>query len=111
MELRTGRRRSKRTKSVVPVRLRIAGSQDGYLAHTLNVTNHGVRLGGYRGAIEVGDEFVIQYRHAQARFRVIWIAARDESSEKQIGAECLEPGKHLWGERFPEHPDVYEEKS
>ena len=111
MELRTGRRRSKRTKSVVPVRLRIAGSQESYLAHTLNVTNHGVRLGGYRGAIEVGDEFVIQYRHAQARFRVIWIAARDESSEKQIGAECLEPGKHLWGERFPEHPDVYEEKS
>jgi hypothetical protein len=110
MELRAGRRRSKRTKSVVPVRLWIAGSKDSHLAHTLNVTNRGVRLGGYQGEIKVGDEFVIQYRHAQARFRVIWIAARDESSEKQIGAESLEPGKHLWGERFPERPDEYEEK-
>jgi hypothetical protein len=92
------------------VRLRIAGSKDIHLAHTLNVTNRGVRLGGYRGEIKVGDEFVIQYRHAQAQFRVIWIAAHDESSEKQIGAECLEPGKHLWGERFPEQADEYEEK-
>ena len=105
-ELRTGTRRSKRTKSVVPVRLRIAGNQESHLAHTLNVTNHGVRLGGYRGEIKVGDEFVIQYRDAQAQFRVSWIVARDESSEKQIGPECLEPGKHLWGERFPEQPDV-----
>ena len=110
MEPRAGRRRSKRTKSVVPVRLRIAGSQESHLAHTLNVTNHGVRLGGYRGEIKVGDEFAIQYRHTQARFRVTWIAAPDESSDKQIGAECLEPGKNLWGERFPEHPDEYEEK-
>jgi hypothetical protein len=110
MELRTGRRRTGRTKSVVPVRLWIAGSQESHLAHTLNVTNHGVRLGGYRGEIKVGDEFVIQYRRAQSRFRVTWIAARDEFSEKQIGAACLEPGKHLWGERFPEKPDVNEEK-
>jgi hypothetical protein len=88
------------------VRLRIAGSEESHLAHILNVTNHGVRLGGYRGEIRVGDEFVIQYRHAQVRFRVTWIAAPDESSEKQ----CLEPGKQLWGERFPEQPDEYEEK-
>lgn len=94
----------------MPVRLRIAGSEESHLAHTLNVTNHGVRLGGYRGEINVGDEFVIQYRHAQARFRVTWIAAPEGSSEKQIGAECLAPGKHLWGERFPDQPDVYEEK-
>ena len=110
MKLRTGRRRSRRTKAVVPVRLRIAGCQESHLAHTLNATNHGVRLGGYRGEIKVGDEFVIQYRNMQAQFRVVWIAAHDESSEKQIGAECLEPGKHLWAERFPEQPDEHEEK-
>src|ERR1022692_4627541 len=110
MEPRAGRRRSKRTKSVVPVRLRIAGSQESHLAHTLNVTNQGVRLGGYRGEIKVGDEFVIQYRHAQAQFRAIWIAGLDEASEKQIGAECLEPGKQLWGAQFPQQVDEYEEQ-
>ena len=28
----------------------------------------------------------------------------------EIGAECLEPGKHVWGTPFPEQVDEYEEK-
>ena len=107
---RIGKRRSKRIKSVFPVRLWTAGSKDSYLAHTLDVSNHGVQLGGYRGELKVGDEIVIQYHHEKAQFRVTWIVAREGSSEKQIGAECLEPGKHLWGEWFPEQTDEYEEK-
>ena len=107
---RTGKRRSKRTKSVVPVRLWISGSEDIHLAHTLDISNHGVKLGGYRGEMKVGDEIVIQYRHKQAQFRVTWITACEGSSEKQIGAECLEPGKQVWGERFPEQADEYKEK-
>ena len=69
-----------------------------------------MQLGGYRGEMKVGDEIVIQYRHAQAQFRVTWIAARKGSSEKQIGAECLEPEKYLWAEQFPEQADAYERK-
>src|ERR1035441_6577367 len=42
---RKGKRRSKRIKSVLPVRLWIAGSKDSHLAHTLDVSNHGVQLG------------------------------------------------------------------
>ena len=105
-----GKRRAKRIKSVVPVRLWIAGSKDSHLAHTLDVSHNGVQLGGYRGEMQVGDEIVIQYRRAQAQFRVTWIVAREGSSEKQIGAECLEPGKQLWGAKFPQQKDVYEEK-
>ena len=110
MPRRTGKRRSKRTKSVVPVRLWISGSEDIHLAHTLDISNHGVKLGGYRGEMKVGDEIVIQYRRKQAQFRVTWIVAREDSSEKQIGAECLEPGKQVWGERFPEQADEDKEK-
>ena len=107
---RTGKRRSKRSKAVLPVRLLIAGSEDIHLAHTLDVSNHGVQLGGYRGEMKVGDEIVIQYRHKQAQFRVTWITACEGSSEKQIGAECLEPGKHLWGAPSLQQADEYEEK-
>jgi len=92
------------------VRLLIAGNEDVHLAHTLDVSSHGVQLGGYRGEMKVGDEIVIQYRHAQAQFRVTWIAAREGSSEKQIGAECMEPGKQIWGAEFPQQNDEYEEK-
>jgi hypothetical protein len=107
---RTGKRRSKRSKAVLPVRLLIAGSEDIHLAHTLDVSNHGVQLGGYRGEMKVGDEIVIQYHRKQAQFRVAWITARENSAEKQIGAECLEPGKHLWGAPSLQQADEYEEK-
>jgi hypothetical protein len=107
---RKGKRQSKRTKSVVPVRLWIAGSKDSHLAHTLDISNHGVKLGGCRGEMKVGDKIEIQYRHKQAQFRVAWITAHEGSSEKQIGAECLEPGKQVWGAQFPQQADEYEEK-
>jgi hypothetical protein len=104
------KRRSKRTKSVVPVTLRIAGSSDSHLAHTLDVSNNGVKLGGCRGEMKVGDRIEIQYRHKQAQFRVAWIIAHEGSSEKQIGAECLEPGKQVWGAPLFQQADEYEEK-
>src|SRR6266702_5482260 len=104
---RTGRRRSKRTISVAPVRLWIAGSSDSHLAHTLDVSNHGVKLAGCRGEFKVGDKIEVLSRHKHAQFRVAWNTAREGSSEKQIGAECLEPEKQVWGTEFPEQADDY----
>jgi hypothetical protein len=106
----TANRQSKRRKAVVPVRLWIAGSKESHLAHTLDVSNHGVKLGGCRGEIKVGDKIEIQYHHKQATFRVAWITAGKDSSEKQIGAVCLEPGKNVWGAKFSEQSDEYEKK-
>jgi len=105
-----GKRQSKRTKSVVPVRVFIAGSKVGHLAHTLDISNDGVKLGGCLGEMKVGDKIEIQYHHNQAQFRIAWIVAHKGSSEKQVGAECLEPGKQVWGARFPQQADEYEEK-
>jgi hypothetical protein len=104
------KRRSKRTKSVVPVSLRIAGSEASHLAHTLDVSNHGVKLGGCRGEMKVGDKIEIRYRHKQAQFRVAWVISHKGSSEKQIGAECLEPEKQVWGAPLPQQVDQYEAK-
>jgi hypothetical protein len=92
------------------VRLWIAGSKDSHLAHTLDVSNHGVKLSGFRGEMKVGDKIEIQYHNKQAQFRVAWITPCEGSSEKQIGAECLEPGKQVWGVQFPQQADEYEEK-
>ena len=94
----------------MPVRLWIAGGEDNHLAHTLDISNHGVKLGGFRGELKVGDKIEIQYHNKQVQFRVAWIAACEGSSEKQIGAECLEPGKQVWGAPFPEEADEYKEK-
>src|SRR5580704_2576267 len=104
------KRRSKRTKSVVPVSLRIAGSEASHLAHTLDVSNHGVKLGGCQGEMKVGDKIEIRYRHKQAQFRVAWVISHKGSTEKQVGAECLEPGKQVWGAPLSQQVDEYEEK-
>jgi hypothetical protein len=106
---RTGKRQSKRIKSVVPVRLLIPGSQD-ILAHTLDVSDHGVRLAGCRSEHKVGDKIEIHYKHKHAQFRIIWVRAREGSAEKEIGAECLEPKKQLWDFELPEQRDEYEER-
>src|ERR1700758_3686572 len=107
---RAGRRRSKRTISVVPVRLWIAGSEDSHLAHTLDVSNHGVKFGGCRGEFRVGDKIEVLYRHKHAQARVAWITTPEGSSEKQMGAEFLEAEKQASGAEFPEQADEYEEK-
>src|SRR6266566_5422666 len=99
---RTGKRRSKRTISVVPVRLWIAGSEDSHLAHTLDVSHHGVKFGGCQGEFKVGDQIEVLYRHKHTQARVAWITAAEGSSEKQIGAEFLEPEKQGSGEESPE---------
>ena len=96
---------------VVPVRLwtkTANGLPESHLAHALDVSDHGVQLGGFTGTLGM-DEFVeIQYRHKRARFRVVWIRTREGSYEKQVGAECTEPDKRIWSIEFPETMDQYD---
>jgi ribosomal 50S subunit-recycling heat shock protein len=62
--------------------------------------------------MKVGDKIEIQYQHKHAQFQVSWINSRrgSSSSQKEIGAECLEPEKQVWGTDFPQQVDEYEEQ-
>ena len=99
---------------VVPVRVRLAGTSDedqaSQLAHTLDASDSGVKLAGFRGEVNVGDVIEIQHRHERALFRVVWIHVLEKSSEKHIGAECVEPDKNIWGAEFSLLVDEYEDK-
>jgi hypothetical protein len=106
---RTGKRKKYRSKMVLPVRVRLAGSKASELAHTLGGNESGVRLGGFRGDVNIGDVIEIQYRRERAMFRIVWVR-KQENSEKHVGAECLEPDKNIWGQDFPEQTDEYEQK-
>jgi hypothetical protein len=98
---------------VAPVKLWIGGTggnQESHLAHTLDVSDHGVRLAGFRCEVKPEDMIELQYRHKRARFRVLWTSTPEGSREKRLGAECVEPQKDIWGVEFPERVDEYEEK-
>jgi hypothetical protein len=96
---------------VVPVRVRLAGANQGasQLAHTLDASEHGVKVAGFRGDLNVGDIIDIQYRFERALFRVVWIRVQEQSPEKHVGAECIESDKNIWGQEFPDQTDEYEE--
>ena len=109
-QLLIGKRRQQRTKMVVPVRLWVrddSGIVRSHLAHTLDVSDHGVQLAGLDGKLTGDQIFEVQYRHKRARFRVVWVHTREGSREKQVGAECLEPEKRIWGVDLPELLEQY----
>ncbi len=108
---RKGRRHKLRTKMLVPVRVRIAGSPSTDLrwAHTLDATEQGAKLSGLTGDFSIGDVLEVQYRHNRSFFRIVWIREADKPAERQIGTVCVESDKNIWATDFPNTPDEYEE--
>lgn len=93
------RRRSNRMKAVLPVR--ITGNEDSGasycdLAHTLDVTESGIRIGFVRRQLKVGSHLTIQYRQHKIEFRVIWISQLTRLKEHHVGLQALVP-RDVWG--------------
>ena len=82
---------------VLPVRISgLEGERFHELAHTLDVSRNGVRLGGVRRKMPVGALIEIQYRHRKSRFRVVWVKPLSSNREFQMGLQCVEREKEIW---------------
>lgn len=93
-------RRGKRTKAVLPVKIKgkdTAGKIFEDLAHTLDVTAVGARLGSIRHELNVLDEITVFYRQRKMQFRVVWIKKMKGTSEFQIGLQAVTQEKEAWG--------------
>jgi hypothetical protein len=94
------KRRGNRTKAVLPVRIKgtdSAGKSFEELAHTLDVTASGVRLGAVRRELNVLDEVTIFYRQRKMQFSVVWIKKLKGTSEFQAGLQSLSQEREPWG--------------
>jgi putative methionine-R-sulfoxide reductase with GAF domain len=103
-----GQRKNPRVKMVVPVRLwgtDSAGNPFNILAHTLNVSSSGARIGGVRVALAVGEAVTLQYKQVRALFKVVWIGRPGDKTEQQIGLHLLEQDRQVWMEL--EHKGTY----
>lgn len=99
------RRQRDRTKAVLPVRVKgkdTAGNAFEELAHTLDVTVSGARLGSVRRELHVLDEVVVFYRQRKMQFRVMWTKKMKDSSEFQVGLQAVAQEKEVWGLALPE---------
>ena len=98
-------RRASRTKAVLPVRIKgtdCSGKAFEDLAHTLDVTPTGVRLGSVRRELNPEDEVTIFFRQRKMQFRVVWTKKMKGTSEFQVGLQALTQEKEAWGQSIAE---------
>lgn len=99
MENDSGKRRHKRLKMVLPLKVwtkDIANNSVNELAHTLDITPQGARLGAIRHLLKAGETVTIQYRQRRFPCRVVWVRQLEGSSEYQVGVEAIGGGE-TWG--------------
>lgn len=92
-------RRENRTKAVLPVRVKgkdSAGKPFEDIAHTLDVTPEGVRLGSVRRELNVLDEVTVFYRQRRIQFRVVW-TKKLTGTEFQVGLQAVSRDSESWG--------------
>jgi hypothetical protein len=100
-----GNRRYKRIKMVLPVRVSgkdSANNPVNELAHTLDITPNGARLGAIRHVLKTGDKLTLQYRQRKIQFRVVWVKPLAGTREYQVGLEGLGNTGENWGLELPE---------
>lgn len=100
-----GKRRHKRIKMVLPVRVwgkDASNNPVNELAHTLDITPTGVRLGAIRRILKTGDKLTLQYRQRKIQFRVVWVKPLVGTTEYQVGLETVAGAGETWGLELPE---------
>jgi hypothetical protein len=98
--VKTNRRRQDRIQAVLPVRVRgtdASGQSFEVLAHTLDLTANGARLGSIRRPLKALDTLTIFYRQRRMEFTVVWTKLLDGRSEYQIGLQAFSQEKEGWG--------------
>jgi hypothetical protein len=88
------KRQSPRRKMVLPVKVSIDSVT--HLAHTIDITDVGARLGALRTQIQPGTIISLQRGSKKAKFRVEWIRELT-CNELQAGIESVEPQSNFWG--------------
>ncbi len=94
------KRREQRIRMVLPLRVSPRDASDAQfeeLAHTLDVTPHGARLGAIRHQLKMGATILVQYRQHKLHCRVVWMRLLEGTKEYQVGVELLVNGKDTWG--------------
>jgi TonB family protein len=99
-----GVQRYSRTKMVLPLRVWVGQPADEsaglQLAHTVDISPIGGRLGGLRTELLPGQTITLQRGQSKASFRVIWNRQLGPG-ENQAGIEALESQSNIWGVDLP----------
>ena len=79
---------------VLPVKVSL--DKVTHLAHTIDITHTGARLGALRTQLETGMIISLQRGSKKAKFRIAW-TRQVAPNELQAGIESLELQNNFWG--------------
>ena len=100
---KSNRRRLTRKSAVLPVRVRgtdARGAEFEALAHTLDLTPTGARLGAIRCELKALDRLTIVYHQRRMEFTVVWSRLMDGRREYQVGLHAFSDESEPWGFSF-----------
>jgi hypothetical protein len=97
------KRKSQRRKMVLPVKVFI--DQTTHLAHTVDITDNGARLGALRTELQPGTIISLQRGSQRAKFQIAWVRQL-APNELQAGIESLQPQASFWGVDLSTRPEV-----
>lgn len=98
-----GKRRQPRLKTILPVRIwgvDAEGKPFAQLAHTLDISHSGVRVGGVTAQPEPGAVVSLQCHHRKCNFTVAWIGKPGTARNNQLGLRNLEPERDIFDARL-----------
>ena len=90
--------RCSRTRMVLPLRVwleDLSAEAPTYLAHTIDTSEIGCRLGGLHIELHPGQIITLQRGQHKAPFRVIW-SRELEPHENQAGLEAVDHSANIW---------------
>jgi|SRR5579863_9881980 hypothetical protein len=105
LKQKISRRSQIRIPGVLPVRVRgkeASGALFEALAHTLDLTPTGARLGAIRCELKALDTLVVLFRKRRIEFTVMWTKLLNEQnhdarSEYQVGLQMVAQESDPWG--------------
>lgn len=86
--------------AVLPVRIKgtdAAGARFEALAHTLDLTAVGARLGAIRRELKTLDTLTVSYRGRRLEYKVVWSRQLKGTGEYQVGLQAFSNEQEPWG--------------
>jgi len=100
--------RERRTPMKLPVRvwgMDSVGKLFSMEASTVDITPRGACLEGIVCMLQRGAIIGVECGRSRARFRIAWVGRPGSDHEGQVGVQCIEPGRYIWGVPLPRAMD------
>jgi hypothetical protein len=66
------------------------------LAHTLDLSKNGARIGAIHFELEENDRLTVQYRTQKIEYRIAWVKKLQGSKEYQVGLRAIRQDQDPW---------------